>query len=108
MKLWIPIDQRASIVAGYEAPHSTRIVDVPVERIPAPIRAYIAPLYDPASGELSDKTPDGVRIEMPQMMMPLTVDNALAWLQRYYQAHQAAARSTPATVRYAPLKRSRP
>jgi hypothetical protein len=91
MRLFIPIDQRASIAAGLEAPHSTRIVDVPVERIPAPIRSYIAQTYDLPSGELAPRTvPYGIEVETPRMPMPLTIDNALEWLQKYYMAHQAA------------------
>ena len=91
MKLLVPIDQRASIAAGHEAPHSTRTIDVPVQQIPQKIRAYIAQIYDPGSGMLENTTvPLSIQVENPKATMPLTVEKAVDWLTRVFEAHQGA------------------
>lgn len=95
MKLVIPVDQKASIAAGFEAPHSTEVFNIPAENIPQHIRQYIADRYDPASGKLSDYAPSisswrQLRPIVPGMVAPLSPDTVLTWLESYYKIHQEA------------------
>jgi hypothetical protein len=50
MKVKLTVDQKASLIAGLEAPHSTLILDVPVASLKPEVRTKILPLYDVASG----------------------------------------------------------
>ncbi len=80
MKLYIDIDQKASIAAGYEAPASSAVYELPVETIPAQLRAYIAPYWDPATGRLKAEyeiQPGDASLRMPH---PLTDASVLAAL----------------------------
>ncbi len=94
MKLLIPIDQKASIAAGFDAPSSTETFELPAANIPEDIRGYIAEQYDPTIGKLIDspsrsyRTLDRVRIA--GMIQPLTSERVVEWLRAYYASHQAA------------------
>jgi len=53
MKLYININQQASIAAGHDAPNSSEIVEIPAASIPEAIRPLVAACYDPATGKLA-------------------------------------------------------
>lgn len=80
MKLLIPIDQAGSIAAGYEAPHSTTLVDYPVRAMPEPVRRTIAALWDAKTGIIEGA---------PQLALPVTERRIEAWLQAIHEARKA-------------------
>ena len=87
MKLLVPINQRGSIAAGTEAPHSTEVYDFPVEQIPAEIRPLIAEQYDPVTGTLADKTPQGKHVTgVPRVIRPVTDEKVRDYLSAYARA----------------------
>lgn len=57
MKLLLEIDQAASLIAGFDAPDSTKLIDINPAAIPADIRAKVLVGYDVASGKITVQTP---------------------------------------------------
>jgi hypothetical protein len=53
MKLLLSIDQKASLLAGLDAPHSSLMLDISPASIPADHRAILMPCYDVASGRVN-------------------------------------------------------
>ncbi|HTA46376.1 MAG TPA: hypothetical protein VK789_28230 [Bryobacteraceae bacterium] len=84
MKLLINIDQRASLAAGYEAPTSTAIVDIPIKAFPDTMRAAIASNYDPRTKRLIFPFGDeagGKEVTLPH---PISDVKVLAEIKRLY------------------------
>ncbi len=88
MKLVIPINQKASIAAGYDAPNSTEVFELPAQSIPEDIRATVAGSYNPATGQL-DHFVAGRFFDFPLAVHPITPDRALGWLRGYCEARAA-------------------
>lgn len=59
MKVLIPIDQTASLIAGIDAPNSTLVVDISPADLSAETRALIMPGYDLVTGAFKAPSPGG-------------------------------------------------
>jgi len=62
MKLLVNIDQKGSIRAGYDAPHSTQITEIQIADLPEDLRPWFADNYNLKSGEVkceARRTPYG-------------------------------------------------
>lgn len=83
MKLLLNIDQRASLIAGLDAPESTMVLEISAASIPAHHRAVIMPLYNLASGRIDSSSHDTAQsgysdqgIDLDQVYLAPILSNA--------------------------------
>ncbi len=94
MKVKLRVDQRASLIAGLEAPHSTKVIDIPIANIRPETRATIMPYYDPVKGEFTDNPAIGNRVSqkplpdarVPNILSDADADDFIAALDDYAKA----------------------
>jgi hypothetical protein len=81
MKLLVNVNQRASIAAGIDAPHSTQVVDIQLRDIPDDIRRWFADSYDLRSGAVLGRCSDGSAVELPGIMLPVDTQKIIVALR---------------------------
>lgn len=91
MKLLIPIDQRASIAAGYDAPNSTELVEIPAHDIPERIRQILGAGWDPATGKITIWR-NGLGHAFPALAAPITPERIFAAIDAVIAAKEEEAR----------------
>lgn len=77
MKVKLNVDQRASLIAGLEAPDSTLMLDISVASLSPETRALILPHYNAASGEIRG---------LPDVLSDTDARQALAVIISYARA----------------------
>lgn len=92
MKLLVNIDQKASVAAGYDAPHSTEVIDIPAANMPEDLRAEIAKVWDPSNGQVNaDKFGYTRYSDIPSLVIghPITEDRVINQLRVMIDARMA-------------------
>lgn len=104
MKIYIDIDQKASLIAGLEAPSSSTVIDVNIADIPAETRETLVPCYDMPTGRfygyklpgISHTFSDNINDGVPRLLANATPSdvvtalNATAEKVRAEQSRMAA------------------
>lgn len=97
MKLLINIDQKGSIAAGLEAPHSTETFELPIADVPESLRKWLSDNYNLKSGEVkasAQRNPSGWCSdygdwsESLTLSHPLTVPRVVAALEALKRDHE--------------------
>lgn len=119
MKILLTVDQRASLIAGLDAPNSTITLDISPADIATDDRVLIMPHYDVVTGRFSgapdvDRAgagwPDLPNVHVPDVLSNATVQDALTVLHAYadsLRARQAAYDAALAAHRIARTERER-
>lgn len=83
MRILFGIDQIASIQNGVEAPHSTQVIEIPVDKIPYTLRLQITKYYDIKSKRivLNSNRPDD---SLPLLTKPYTTADLIRALQTLF------------------------
>lgn len=85
LKILLPINQSASIANGHEAPHSTELLEVPIEQLPETLRLVLARDYDP---RMHHVVIGGARFDQARdlsLAKPVTIESAVAALITFYR-----------------------
>jgi hypothetical protein len=90
MNLLIEIDQIESVKAGYDAPHSTRLMDIPMEEIPDSIRQVLI-----NDGWEPKKKRANIGGRPIKLVLPLTKEKVLAEMNRLYAEWIRSSQSIP-------------
>lgn len=79
MKILTRVNQRASVAAGQDAPHSTYIYDIQPDQLPEDLRKWVADCWKPSTGEISATVHrDGSTYsETPEITLPATWDELI-------------------------------
>jgi hypothetical protein len=91
MKLLVNINQKASIVAGYDATNSTEVIEIAAADIPQDLRAEVAEMWDAATGKINPSIGYTTYSEIPTLTlaMPITRDAVIERLQAIVTARAA-------------------
>ena len=83
MKLLVNVNQKESIRAGQDAPHSTFTYDINPSDLPEELRKWVADYWDPATGKVRAQVlRNGSRYgEEPTIILPATKEALIAALQ---------------------------
>ena len=99
MKILIQIDQKSSLAAGFDAPHSTEVFNLDPGRVPEELRGWLSECYDLRTGEIYSKVQSilhswsedrGDWSAKLTMTLPITEPRVLDALVQLNQEYRAA------------------